>query len=100
MNRISILAPIVVGAAALAGASIAAPASGDVAEVPQARLTMMQAVTIAEEMGNGRVTRVKLDDDDAMPVYKLTVVAPGEAAQKFKIAAAGGRILSRERDER
>ncbi len=101
MNRIRIHSPIVLGAAAagLIAQSVFAQAPAAGADVPQAELTLAQAVTIAEAIGNGRVTRVKLDDDD-VPAWKLTVVAPGEAAQTFRIATQGGRILKRERDDR
>jgi hypothetical protein len=66
-------------------------------EVPQAMLTMAQAVTIAETTGNGRATHARFDGAAAQPFYKVRVIAPSEAPLNLRIAAAGGRILSSER---
>lgn len=87
-------------AAFLSGQTAFAQAPNEGEGAAQATLTMAQAVTIAETMGNGRATKAKIDDDHAAPrSYKVTVVAPGEAPLKLKIAAAGGRILASERDD-
>lgn len=67
--------------------------------VAQATLTMAQAVTIAETMGNGRAIKAKIDGEAAQRSYKVTVVGPGEAPLKLKIAAEGGRVLASERDD-
>lgn len=66
-------------------------------DAPQAELTMAQAVVIAESMGNGRATGVRLDRRDAQPVYRVTVQPKGEAALKIYVASANGRIVASER---
>lgn len=103
MNRTKIAIAAVSGAAAaLTAAALLLPtASAQTpdarADASQATLTRAQAVTIAEVMGNGRATRVRYDGGAEQPVYKVTVVAPGEAPLKLDIAAAGGRIVASER---
>lgn len=66
-------------------------------DAPEVKLTMAQAVVIAEWMGQGRATRVRLDDRAAQPVYRVTVKSPGEAPLKLHIAATDGRIVASER---
>lgn len=103
MNRTKVYLSAGAAAIALSAAAVIAgePASAQVplasGQVTQAQLTMAQAVTIAETMGNGRATRARFERDAARPVYKVTVTAPGEAALKLRIAAAGGQIVASER---
>jgi uncharacterized membrane protein YkoI len=99
-NERSILMRIAreITAAALFIANTAFAQSENLAhDVPQATLTMAQAVTIAETVGNGRATHARFDGAAAQPFYRVRVVAPSAAALNLKIAAAGGRILSSER---
>lgn len=101
MNRSKTLglALLAAAAAALAGLAVTAQAT-DGADVPQALLTPAQARTIAEVMGQGSATRLRFDDPPGAPAhYEVSVVAPGEARLKLKIAAAGGRILASERGD-
>jgi hypothetical protein len=101
MNRTRIVVPTLLVAAltVLAGrAALAQPASSD-AQGGQAELTAAQAITIAETMGKGRATRAKLDRDGSQAVYKIDVHTPEQGTVTMEIAAAGGRLLSTERDE-
>ena len=97
MNRLTLIVPAVLAAA------LSLPALAQVQpmviDAPQAQLTMAQAVVIAESMGNGRATRARLDDRSAVPVYRVTVQAKGEAPLKLQVAAQGGRIVASERKD-
>ena len=97
MNRIRMSA-----AAALA-AALAFPAFAQgrtpAAEPAQPKLTMAQAVVIAEFMGQGRATRARLDRRAGLPVYKVTVHAPGEAPLKMQLSASDGSIVAAERKD-
>ena len=51
------------------------------------------------DRGNGRVTHVEFDDDKSQALYKIKVRSAEDGTLKMKIAAAGGRVLSSERDD-
>ena len=59
----------------------------------QARLTMAQAVTIAEVRLNGRVVKAKLDEGSAPAVFKFDLVDAGNQRQQARVAAVGGQLL-------
>jgi uncharacterized membrane protein YkoI len=79
-----------------AGAARHAQESAEVAA--QARLTMAQAVTIAEARLNGRVVKAELESDGATPVFKFRVATGGNEMQRLRIAALGGHVLTEPRD--
>ena len=97
MNRIRMSAAAALAATlalpAFAQAGSPAPAS------PEPKLTMAQAVVIAEFMGQGRATRARLDRRAGLPVYKVTVHAPGEAPLKMQLSASDGSIVAAERKD-
>lgn len=64
----------------------------------QARLTMAQAVTIAEARLNGRVVKAELASQGTTPVFKLRVATAGNEMQRVRIAALGGHVLSEPQD--
>jgi uncharacterized membrane protein YkoI len=100
MNRTTILVPAVFAAALFAVPAAFAQQTASLSiDAPNAQLTMAQAVVIAESMGNGRATRAHLEASAAQPVYKVTVVSPGEAPLKLQVAARDGRIVASQRDD-
>ena len=64
----------------------------------QARLTMAQAVTIAEARLNGRVVKAELARQGTAPVFKFRVATAGNEMQRVRIAALGGHVLSEPQD--
>jgi uncharacterized membrane protein YkoI len=70
--------------------------AGEVA--PQARLTMAQAVTIAEARLDGRVVKAELASEGPAPIFKLRVATAGNEMQRVRIAALGGEVLTEPQD--
>ncbi len=100
MNRNTILVSALAAAALVAVPAAFAQGRNMTIDAPtHVELTMAQAVVIAESMGNGRATRVKLESRDAKPVYRVTVRSKGEAPLKIDVAAADGRIVASERKD-
>lgn len=85
-------------AAALAGGWAYAQDGRPAAEPAFIPLTMAQAVTIAEATTNGHVTKARLEGKDARSVYKLKVATDQHETLRVRIAAAGGKVLSSQRD--
>lgn len=83
-------------AAGLAGAAVAQNAAAP-ADTAQPRLTMAQAVVIAEYTVKGQVVKAKLDRDDDAMVYKLTVATADRDTVRVRIAGENGKVLSTER---
>ncbi len=92
MKRITTIATALV----LTAASAAAIAQ-DRSAPTQARLTMAQALVIAEVMGDGRCTYARYDTSGAQPYYEMEVSHPTEGRLHLHIAAEGGRIIAADR---
>jgi uncharacterized membrane protein YkoI len=89
--------------AAAAAALVSLAALAQVPSAPpapeQARLTLAQAVVIAETMGQGRALKAKLDERDDQPVYKVTVKDSLKEPLEVTLAAYGGAIVASERED-
>ncbi len=93
MNRKTIISTLLLATGAFTvGASA-------FAEPSQAQLTMAQAVTIAEAKLNGRVVKAKLARKDAANVYNLKIATAGNEMFNVRIAAAGGNVLSSQKED-
>lgn len=99
MNRTTLPRFTLVAAAMLVASPVFAQGKTLSIDAPtHAQLTMAQAVVIAESMvGNGRATRVRLEDRAAQPVYRVTLHSPGASATRIDVAHANGRIVASER---
>lgn len=98
MNRKTIVSALLVAASLGGGwayAQDSSPASADSTFIP---LTMAQAVTIAEATTNGRVSKAKLEGSEGRAVYKLKVATGQHEMYRVRIAAAGGKVLSSQRE--
>lgn len=93
-----LIATGVLGVALSSFAGSAPHADASAADVAQARLTMAQAVTIAEARLNGRVVKAELASQGTAPVFKLRVATAGNEMQRVRIAALGGHVLSEPQD--
>lgn len=101
MNRNTIFLGAVTAAAIATAPAVLAEGRRMALDAPaHADLTMAQAVVIAESMGNGRASRARLEHRDAKPVYRIKVHAAGEAPLTIDVAAADGRIVASERQDR
>lgn len=92
MNRKTIISTLLI---AMGAFTVGASAF---AEPSQAQLTMAQAVTIAEAKLNGRVVKAKLTKEDAANVFNLKIATAGNEMFRVRIAAAGGNVLSSQKD--
>jgi len=93
MNRKTIISTLLLATGAFTvGASA-------FAEPSQAQLTMAQAVTIAEAKLNGRAVKARLAREDTANVYNLKIATAGNELFNVRIAAAGGNVLSSQKDD-
>ena len=105
MNRKTIISTLLIarGAFTVGVPAFAEPtgrAESRAADAPsQAQLTMAQAVIIAEAKLNGRVVKAKLAREDAANVYNLKLATAGNEMFHVRIAAAGGNVLSSQKDD-
>ena len=105
MNRKTILSTLFVAASmglAVAAAWGDTPARSQLAppDNGQARLTMAQAVTIAEVRLEGRVVEARLDDTSAPAAFKFKLVNAANQHQHARVAAYGGQLLASAQDGR
>ena len=89
----------IVAASGVAFATQAANAENDaVAYLAKAKVTLGQAVTIAEAQLNGRATSAELDSEGGAVAYKVEVVAANSKVFDMRIDAVDGKVLSSKED--
>ena len=104
MNRkLTATLATVLGIAAL-GVAQAREDERDSAVLPQAKISMTQAIAAAEQHAKGRAVRAELENENGTAVYGIEVLA-GAKAVDVKVDARDAKVLSvqddrRDRDER
>lgn len=89
----------IVAASGVAFATQAANAENDaVAYLAKAKVTLGQAVTIAEAQLNGRATSAELDSEGGAVAYKVEVVAANSKVFDMRIDAVDSKVLSSMQD--
>ncbi len=98
MNRLT-LATAAAVAALLSFSTLAQAQPPAPAPQQKPRLTMAQAVVIAEFMGQGRALRARLDERASVPVYEVTLKDGEKQPLKVTLAAYGGEVVASERKD-
>lgn len=89
----------IVAASGMAFAAQGANAANDaVADLAKAKVTLGQALTIAEAQLNGRATSAELDSEGGAVAYKVEVVAANSKVFDMRIDAVDGKVLSSKQD--
>lgn len=104
-HRTSILATIActIVAATLAATAVYAARGenqdhDDAAALAQAKISLTQAITAAEQHVNGKASRAELEDENGKLVYGVEVVSGGKATD-VKVDINTGQILSAQTDQ-
>ena len=89
--------------ATISGFALAAPSAAEqndaVADLANARITLVEAVNAAEANAGGRATGVELESERGTTTYEVEVVAANRAVYEVKIDATSGKVLSTELDK-
>lgn len=90
-----------VGLAAAGGLALAKNARGEndaIADLAQAKITLVQAVSAAEGHAAGKATKAELEHERGRAVYEVEVVTPDRKVFDVKIDAVDGKVLSSQAD--
>lgn len=105
MNRKATLAALIAaaGVATAGGLAYAQPASGvvvheAVADLAKAKLTLEQAVALAQDHAKGKATKAELESKRGSTYYEVEVVAADNQVFDVKIDAIEGKVLSSKLD--
>lgn len=107
MNRKATLAALIAaaGVATAGGLAYAQPASGvvavheAVADLARAKLTLEQAIALAQQQhAGGKATKAELDSKRGATFYEVEVVTADHQVFDVKIDAIDGKVLSSKLD--
>ncbi len=96
---------LAVGAIATAGVAFAAHSVGQdedddaIASLAQAKLSLVQAVDIAQTQTTGRATRAELGNENGAPIFEIQVAAADNKIIDVKVDAVLGKVLSSHADK-
>ncbi|MDE2369871.1 MAG: PepSY domain-containing protein [Burkholderiales bacterium] len=69
-----------------------------VASLAQARLSLVQAVDVAQNHTGGRATRAELGSENGAPVFEIEVAAADQQLTDVTVDAVAGKVLSTRKD--
>jgi len=99
MNRkLTVPALIMAAGVATAGSLVYARSwSADddaIADLAKAKITLIQAVVVAEAHASGKATEAELESEHGTVVYEVEVVTTDNKVFEIKVDAADGKVLS------
>ena len=106
MTRNTTLAALIAAAGIATAGSLAYAAQGGAGEndalaaLGQAKVTIGQAITAAEQQhAGGKATKAELEMKKGAAIYEVEVVAPDRQVFDVKVSAVDGRVLSSQLDK-
>lgn len=84
-------------AAAAGGVAFASSGSGEndaAADLAKSRISLPQAITVAEQHVRGRAAGAELESEDGMTVYEVEVVAADRTVHEVKVDALSGKVIA------
>ena len=103
MNRKHSIIAGTLAAAVLAATAVYAGENGnedrhDAAALAQAKVSLGQAISAAEQHANGKAARAELEDENGKVVYGVEVVGAGKTTD-VKVDINTGQVLSAQADQ-
>lgn len=87
------------GAAAFAKSGVEGRDNDAVADLAHAKVTLVQAVTSAEQHAGGRATGAELESEKGKALYEVEVVAANRAVYDVTVDAGTGKVLASKIDK-
>ena len=87
------------GAAAFAKSGADSSDNDAVADLAKAKVTLVQAVTSAEQHAGGRATGAELETEKGKALYEVEVVAANKAVYDVTVDAGTGKVLASKIDK-
>ena len=101
MNRKQSIIAGTLAAAVLAATAVYAGENrneeNEAAVLAQAKVSLGQAITVAERHANGKAARAELEDENGRMVYGVEVVGAGKSTD-VKVDINSGKVLSAQAD--